>query len=402
MIFFNSLNDAFRVIFIALCAVGFIGLLLFLCLCIGRKKNVILTAVTAIVTVLSALNVTRLCYGAPLFSQEIGFLNDDFSVIIAIAVNISLGTIAFILVFAEMPRAVLSGAKIPQYLEHSKDGALFSDKYGQILLLNYRMKELCKTMTKADMKDANEFCDFVFTAKTNHRFAVFHVDDKLIFRFPNGSAWEFARTVFENGSYVVTATDATQTLEAAEKISENKRMLKETENRLQWTLDNLDGLKTQAEISEQSEPMRAQVSDFASAVCQAIEDDEPIAARQIGIELIPAEKQLPLIISAFEIIGVSVSVIGNMPADESRFKTLLELLFVTASSAVAHCRAERIMMAIYEGGNRLTANINCDGTLLHSKHSGAFDNIAKRVSSLGGTLTVTKEPSLKLSVMLPK
>ncbi|MBR5773660.1 MAG: hypothetical protein IKY44_02290, partial [Clostridia bacterium] len=362
MIFFSNLNESIRVIFIALCAIAFVGQLFFLCLCIGRKKNIILTVVTAVITVLSAFNVTRLAYGAPLFSQEIGFLNDDFSVIVAIAVNISLGTIAIIIALTEMSKVVLTGIRIPQYLDKYKDAVLFADSNGQILLDNYRMRELCKAMTKAELKDANAFCEFVFTAKSSHRFAVYNVDDKLIFRFPDGSAWEFARTAFEGGSYIVTATDATQTLDAAEKITENKRMLKDSENRLQWTLDNLDGLKAEADIAQQNEALRTQVRDYATALYQGILNDEEIESRQLGTQLIPAENQLPLIIRAFELIGVSVVVIGNMPADDERFTSLLELLFVTASSAVSFCRAERITMAIYEGGNRLAANITCDGT----------------------------------------
>lgn len=401
MIFFNALNESFQVIFTALCTVAFIGQLFFLCLCISRKKNIIMTAITAVVAVVSAFNVTRLFYGAPIFSQS-EFLSSDMAVIVVIAVNISLGTIAYILAFAEIQKDVLTEVKIPDYLENSKDGILFADQSGQILLANYKIKELCRTITKAELKNANSFCDLIFNAKSNNKFTVFNVDGKLIFRFSENNAWEFSHTAFDGGNYIITATDATQSLNTAEKITENKRMIKETENRLQWTLDNLDGLKKQAEISEQSEPLRAQIRDYANRLYDGIANDESVISEQVGAERIPREKQLPLIISAFELIGVSVNVIGSMPADEKRFTTLLELLFVSASSAVSFCRAERVTMAIYEGGNKLTANINCDGTLLHSKHVGVFDNIKKRISELGGTLTITKEPSLKISVMLLK
>lgn len=401
MVFFNALNESFQVIFTALCAVAFVGQLLFLCLCISRKKNIIMTLVTALVAVVSLLNVVRLFYGAPIFSQS-EFFNADMTVIVVIAVNISLGTIAYILAFAEIQKDVLTEIKIPEYLENSKDGILFADKNGQVLLANYKIKELCRTITKTELKNANGFCDLIFNAKSNGKFTVFNIDGKLIFRFSENNAWEFSHAEFDGGNYIITATDATQSLNTAEKISENKRMIKETENRLQWTLDNLDGLKKQAEISEQSAPLRAQIKDYANRLYDGIANGEAVTSEQVGAERIPTDKQLALIIGAFELIGVSVSVIGNMPADEKRFTTLLELLFVSASSAVSFCRAERITMAIYEGGNKLTANINCDGTLLHSKHIGAFDNIQKRVCALGGTLTITKEPTLKLSVILLK
>jgi len=401
MIFFNALNETFQVIFTALCAVAFVGQLFFLCLCISRKKNIIMILVTALVAVVSALNVTRLFYGAPIFSQS-EFFSGDMAVIVVIAVNISLGTIAYILAFAEIHRDVLTDVKIPEYLENSKDGILFADRNGQVLFANYKIKELCRTITKSELRDANSFSDVVFKAKSNNKFTVFNVDGKLIFRFSENNAWEFSHTAFDGGNYIITATDATQSLNTAEKITENKRMIKETANRLQWTLDNLDGLKNQAEISEKSEPLRAQIRDYANRLYEGIANDGVITAEQVGAENIASEEQLSLIIRAFELIGVSVSVIGNMPSDEKRFTTLIELLFVSASSAVSLCRAERITMAIYEGGNKLTANINCDGTLLHSKHIGVFDNIKNRISALDGTLTITKEPSLKISVMLLK
>ena len=402
MIFFNSMNEAMRVIFIALCAVGFIGQLSFLCFCVGRRKNIVLTVVTAVITVLSCFNVIRLSYGAPVLFHNSKLINDDFSVIVTIAANISLGTIALILSLAEINRSVASPTKIPQYLEYSKDGVLFSDKRGLVLLANHKIRELAKTITGTEIENANNFRNAVFSAKSCKQYTVFNIDGKLIFRLPDGLAWEFAHTQLDNGSYIITATDATQLLDTAEKITTNKKLIKETKNRLQWTLDNLDGLKTQNEISEQAFPLRAQIRDYANALYESIESDEIIPVQQVGKQLIPAEKMLPLIINAFEIIGVSIRVIGSMPADAPRFAALLELLFVSASSAVSHCRAELITMAIYEGGNKLTANINCDGTLLHSDHIGAFDDIKSRIDSLGGTLTITKEPSLKLSVMLLK
>ena len=401
MIFFNALDESFQVIFTALCAVGFVGQLFFLCLCIGRKKNIIMTVVTAIVAVFSALNVTRLLYGAPILSKSALF-SSDMSVIVAIAVNISLGTIAYILAFVEMSSSAITAIKIPEYMERSKDGVLFADKNGQVLLANYRIRELCKAITKSELKNANDFCDLIFNARSNNKFTVYNIDGKLIFRFSEDSAWELAHTAFEGGNYIITATDVTQSLNTAEKITENKRMIKETENRLQWTLDNLDGLKRQAEISEGSSALRTQIEKYANHIYDAISNEEDISTIQVGTELVPMEKQLPLIIRTFELIGVSVIVIGNMPSDEKRFLTLLELLFVSASAAVSFCRADRITMAIYEGGNKLAANITCDSTMVNSKHFDAFDNIKSRISALGGTLTITKEPSLKISVMLLK
>ncbi len=404
MTFFNSLNEVIQIIFIVLCVLAFVSMIFLVCLCAGRKKNGILAVSTSVVALLSAFNVIRLVYGAPIFGSNSvsDILNSDMGVIVAIAVNISLGTIALILSLSERQRPFISASKLPDYLELSKDAVLFADKKGQVVIANKKMKELCRTITRAPLKNANDFCDTVFSFRNNGKITVFNVGNKRIFRLPDTSAWEFSHIDLDDGNYLITACDTTQSLNTAEKITENKRLIKEAENRLQWTLDNLDGLKKQAEISEKNAPIRSQIREYSNSLYESISNNEGITPMQIGSDLIPDEQKLPLIISAFELVGVTIRIIGNMAPDSPLFSVLFELLCTSASNAVSLCRAESITMAIYEGGNRLTANITCDGAALQDSKAGVFDDIKKRITSLGGTFTMVQEPTLKLSVMLSK
>lgn len=410
MEFFNSLSPLLQGLAIVLCTLGFMSLLFFLCICVSRRKNIALTVVTAIIALLSAVNIIRLSHGAPIVLQN-DAINSKSAVIISISANIFLGIISFILLIVQLRKPRVSAAKIPQYLENSKDAVLFADKSGRPLLINQEMRGLTRLVTGIEYFNeygscpafnANQFRDAVLSSRTNGRFTVFNVDSKRIFRFSPMSAWEFSCTELYRGGYTIIATDVTQTLNTAEKITENKRDIKESKNRLQWTLDNLDDFKKQNEIAEITASLRSHLSEYANGLYEGIEANGDIAPKQVGLQIIPPQNRLDLITGAFELIGVSINVIGKMPYDSDLSPTLLELLCVCASNAVSFCRAEHVTMAIYEGGNKITTNINCDGATLIDKNSDSFSIIQNRIASLGGTFTLTREPSLKISVILPK
>lgn len=410
MNFFNSLTPLLQSVCIALCAFGFMSLLFFVCICISRRKNTALTVVAAIFTLLCAINIIRLSYGAPIFLHN-SVINGKTAVISAISANVVLGIISLILVIAQLRKPRVSAAKIPQYLENSKDAVLFADKSGKVMLINREMRSLTRFVTGIDFFseysscppfNANLLRDAVLSGQSNGRFTVFNVHGKRIFRFSPLSAWEFSYTKLYNGDYSIIATDVTQTLNTAEKITDNKRGIRETKNRLQWTLDNLDDHKKQSEIAETTAFLRSQLSGYADGLQNAMGSDGEILPKQVGLELIAPQERVDLIMQAFELIGVSITVIGRMPYESALLPTLLELLCVCASNAVSFCRAEKITMAIYEGGNRITANINCDGAAMLDKNADSFSDIQSRIASLGGTFTLTREPSLKISVILPK
>lgn len=407
---FSSLSPLLQGAVITVCTLGFMSQLFFLCICIGRRKNIALTIVTTVIAILSAINVTRLCYGAPITVHSEA-INSKNAVIIAISANIALGIICLILSVIEYRKPGISASKLPQYLEGAKDAVLFADKNGRALLINGEMRKLIRLITgisyfdehsPCPSFDANQFRDALLSSKSNGRFVVFDIDGKRIFRFSPISAWEFSYAELYSGGYSITATDVTQTLNTAEKITGNKRNIKETKNQLQWTLDNLDDFKKQNEIAEATASLRAQLNEYANGLYESMENDSEIIPKQVGLQIISAQNQLDLIVRSFELVGVCVNVIGKMPFDSALFPTLLELLCVCTSNAVSFCRAEHITMAIYEGGNRITANISCDGAALIDKNADSFNDIQNRITSLGGSFTLTREPSLKLNVILSK
>ncbi len=403
MTFFNSLADGFKIIIIALCALALIGGIFFACLCVSRKKPKIISAVQILVTVLCAFNVIRLANGAPIFAQSAftDFLNNEIAVIVAISVNISLGTISLILALTEGAKPVITSTDIPKYLEYSNDAVLFAYNSGRIVFANSKMYDLCRTLTQDELKNANVFYDAVSRIRNSKTITVYDVNGKSVIRLANGTAWEFSKSQIDSRHYLLTACDTTQALGVAAEISEKKVLIRETQNQLQWTLDNLDELREQNRISEQNEPLRTQVHQLSQMLYYNIADGEISDAQVRSLEFITAKNKLSLITYSFALVGVSVSVIGNMPTDEVTEPVLLDLFSVAAAKSVALCGSKQVTMAIYEGGSKLTANISGDGAQATAS-PGLFKEIEEKVTALGGTLTISYSPTLKISVMLPK
>ena len=403
MTFFNSLADAFKIIIIALCSLAFIGEVFFTCLCISRKKPKILTVAQIVITLLCALNIIRLANGAPIFPQNAlsDFLSGEIAVIVAISVNISLGTISLILGLTEGSKAVISATDIPKYLEYSNDGVLFAHKSGRLVFSNSRMYDLCLVLTNNELKNANVFFEEISKIKSDKKVTVYDVNGKSVFRLADGTAWEFSRVQIDERHYMLTACDMTQALSIAAEISEKKVLIKETQNQLQWTLDNLDELRVQNRISDQNEPIRTQITQHTQSLFNNVSSGETDRIKPLELEMNPSVNRLVLITRSFALIGVSVSIIGNMPTDDTLSPTLLDLLSVATAKSVSLCGAKQVTMAIYEGGNKLTANISGDGTVAKESPE-LFTEIENQIKSLGGTLTVAYTPTLKISVMLPK
>ena len=403
MTFFNSLTDGFKIIIIALCSLALIGEIFFACLCVSRKKAKIISAVQVLISILCAFNIIRLANGGPILPQSAvtSFLNTEMAVIIAIAVNISLGSISLILALTESAKAVVSATDIPKYLEYSHDAVLFAYNNGKIVFLNSKMKELCKALTGGELKNANVFFDAVSKMESSKSVTVYDVNGKSVLRLENGTAWEFSKAQLDDNHYLLTACDTTQVLSVAAEISEKKVLIKETHNQLQWTLDNLDELREQNKISEQNEPIRTQIYQHSQMLYNNVMDGEANGARIDNLDFSIIKNKLSLITYSFALVGVSISVIGNMPTDNVTAPALLDLLSVAASKSVALCGAKQVTMAIYEGGSKLTANISCDGSAAKESPE-LFVELEDQIKALEGTFAVSYEPTLKFSVMLPK
>ena len=132
-------------------------------------------------------------------------------------------------------------ASIKEGLDNLPSGICFADQNGTIILCNRQMHRLCHALMGMDLQHISELRG----ALKNPCKEIIPIDaEALIYRFPNGAAWQFSETAItdaEGAAYTqMQAAEVTALYEKETELQEKNRALNEANARAKKLYTELD------------------------------------------------------------------------------------------------------------------------------------------------------------------
>ena len=139
-------------------------------------------------------------------------------------------------------------ASIKEGLDNLPSGICFADQNGTIILCNRQMHRLCHALMGMDLQHISELRG----ALKNPCKEIIPIDaEALIYRFPNGAAWQFSETAItdaEGAAYTqMQAAEVTALYEKETELQEKNRALNEANARAKKLYTELDKIVREEE-----------------------------------------------------------------------------------------------------------------------------------------------------------
>ena len=139
-------------------------------------------------------------------------------------------------------------ASIKEGLDNLPSGICFADQNGTIILCNRQMHRLCHALMGMDLQHISELRG----ALKNPCKEIIPIDaEALIYRFPNGAAWQFSETAItdaEGAAYTqMQAAEVTALYEKEAELQEKNRALNEANARAKKLYTELDKIVREEE-----------------------------------------------------------------------------------------------------------------------------------------------------------
>lgn len=289
-------------------------------------------------------------------------------------------------------------------LDTLPEGILFAHGDGRIILANLSMLDFMEGIAGVQFRNAEVFWQHLEAIAEERVFA--KAPGTLVFRFRH-SAWLLRRKAMKGGCIEITASNVTE-LDAVTRELEAKNAVlaeqaEETKRLLQSAVEQ-ERLKT-------LEKMRVRVHDIMgsriSMLQRLLNAPEPLAAAKLVptvdmvLEEIWLEEESPQalledLVRAYEAFGVTVKLVGQLPAQRTTALAFVEILREAATNGICHGHADTIEVTMSETGLRIADN-GCGAPPDFQLGSG-LSAIIRRAKSLDARLTISPQPSFTLTI----
>ena len=289
-------------------------------------------------------------------------------------------------------------------LDTLPEGILFAHGDGRIILANLSMLDFMEGIAGVQFRNAEVFWQHLEAIAEERVFA--KAPGTLVFRFRH-SAWLLRRKAMKGGCIEITASNVTE-LDAVTRELEAKNAVlaeqaEETKRLLQSAVEQ-ERLKT-------LEKMRVRVHDIMgsriSMLQRLLNAPEPLAAaklvptvdmvlEEIWLEEESPQELLEDLVRAYEAFGVTVKLVGQLPAQRTTALAFVEILREAATNGICHGHADTIEVTMSETGLRIADN-GCGAPPDFQLGSG-LSAIIRRAKSLDARLTISPQPSFTLTI----
>lgn len=114
------------------------------------------------------------------------------------------------------------------------------------------------------------------------------------------------------------------------------------------------------------------------------------------------QASLAAVMAAFELVGVRFCVTGSLPADTGVAGLFVGVIREASTNAVHHGQAHTIWLSMDQTAHSAHLFVENDGTVpAVVRERGGIAGIRRRVTSVGGTLSINREPRFSIHVEVP-
>ena len=312
-------------------------------------------------------------------------------------------------------RTHLSPGAIKETVDRLPAGLCFAREDGVVLLKNQQMEALCAALCGRSLLDAD-----VFRRAIEERGEA--QDQARIVTLPDGRAILFreeAVTVDGEPLCQLSAYDVSERYQITAELKAKNQKLKEIQQRMK-----VFGAQT-AELSVNEETLKARVTVhdemghllLLGRNCPehpAETDEEKLIQAQRYVHLLlmhegeepdrSGKNRIEAAVDAARALGVRVHITGDVPTDGAACALIGRAIRECAANAVKHSEGGSLFLTIGTGEDGLHVRLSADGKAPSEPitERGGLLNLRRSVENAGGTMKVTCEPGVTVSLSLPQ
>ncbi len=312
---------------------------------------------------------------------------------------------------------MISPHSIKEALDTQQGGISFVEKGGNILLINSQMLILMKAITGRYYRNGERFWEDLKDKPIEKHYYTSLMEDRLIWKLEN-SSWLFQRKKIEYKGkeiYQIIATDVTEQETINQQLKEYGKALKDQQNQLKTTLQNIEDLRREEAISRSWEHIHGVLGQHISILERSL-SQEPGSNHKSLLSIVDnlkkdlqdiREEQPEDIYqgmkTSFASLNIGLHRKGSLPQDERLAHFYIEIIREGINNALRHGNAQNIYISIEDEEKHILTLTN-DGDLPREIISwgGGLTNIAHKVKDLEGTIKIDTRPGFKLLVEIPK
>ena len=315
-------------------------------------------------------------------------------------------------------RTNISSLSIKRAIDALHTGILFARRNGTILLVNRRMQKLLYSLTGEMPYRGKSFVDLRQCEAPGADAERLTLDDRLVYRFPNGKVWMFAYTELENcgGCIQTTASDVTELWNVTEKLRQQSALLEEQSESLRRTLSELELLRRDEELIRLRSSAHDLMGQRLSVLLRLLRESRKPSPEQLSAmaddlmgelrakdESIGPEEELSRMTELYAGLGVKLSVDGTLPKDAERARLAVEIIREAVNNAVLHGFAENIYAAFLREENSFGVRVSNDGLPPAGpiEEGGGLGGMRRKLALIGGELRIDTQPGFSLLAVMP-
>ena len=310
----------------------------------------------------------------------------------------------------------LTRSSIKEGLDKISSGLCFYLENGRIVLVNYRMDQLCHAIVGRDLQNAALFWEILSKGEPKHSVTRLTDGFNPIFRLSDGSVWTFSQRELD-GIIQLSASDITQLQEITDELKEKNVQLTALNERLKKYGENVDELAREKERLEVKARIHRDLGQalLASRRFLLSEDDtnpgtmklwhDNIAMLRMEAEIKAEEAPLEMLSRMISATGVVCEFDGQLPDDDKVQKIFVQAAADALTNAISHAGAKTLSIKLTETESCYIAEYTNDGAVPVSdtiKEGGGLGSLRRKIEGEGGIMNVTAKPRFMLSIMLAK
>ena len=309
----------------------------------------------------------------------------------------------------------ISLSAVKEGFDNLPTGLCFAKHNGMILLVNYKMIELCYEMFGVYVQNADEFWKELCRGKTLDGIEKISDGEQPEYRLSDSTIWSFKK---ENVESVVqiTASEVTDLYKLTTQLEEKNNELSEMNSRLKKYGETVDETTRSKERLETKIRIHNDLGQALLATRHSIKanskDYKPILdmwKRNIAVLRMETEPQqnterLQGFLKAAESAGITIEIKGNVPEDEN-----VEKLFITAATealtnAVRHAKAKKLTIESTLTPDGCAVRFTNDGTKPDGavREGGGLSSLRRKIEHSGGEMKISTKPEFLLYIKLQK
>ena len=314
----------------------------------------------------------------------------------------------------QMEKNAISRSSVKESLDNLNTGLCFAKKNGMVMLINYRMNNLCHTIFGKDLQNANAFWENLCEGEIQSGVTRLSMGANPSFRLPNQTVWTFARDVID-GMTQLTAAQTTQLNKLTEELKEKNAELSAMNQRLRKYGENVDELTREKERLETKARIHRDLGQallLTRCYLQGESDNskELIRILKRNVAMLRMESEIPkndtpldMLIKAAQSAGIEVDITGQMPELEDVNQLFFEAATEALTNAVRHADAKKLCTWLSEDDKTYSVCFTNDGNQPREEiaEGGGLGTLRQKTERIGGAMELLYQPRfvLKLTVL---